>query len=857
MTGSTIKRLRLLFSQISQLPEHLQDAQAVVRCGDDAGLLSDLLRLLERNRHNQLLREDGFDSLAPTLSDALPDEFGSRIFGPFILDELIGIGGMGRVYRCRRSDGTVVQEVALKIIRTEAINAAMLRRFSSERKLLAALNHPGICRFLDAGTALDGTPFVVMELIHGEALLDFCDNAKLGIPERLHLFRKVLAAVGYAHRHLVIHRDIKSSNVLVTSDGTPKLLDFGIAKTLASQGDEALTATAERFFTPCNATPEQIRGEMEGVGCDIYQLGVMGYQLLCGTAPFDLTGLRRGQIERMLLHVPPAPMARRIADNDQPLADSRSLKSANALSHVLAGDLDVIIARCLRKDVAERYSTVDELDSEIACWLERRPIKARSAETAYRIRKFVSRHRLAVALTGSLALTLIASALALGVQAIDLNLERNRALAERNRAQQAVELLKDAFLSADPAHSAGVDVSVRQVLRAARPKLDEQFERQPKLFAELAGTLADVEFELGQEKSAGELALRAADAAERSSEPVERIHHLLSFGALALARGGALAEASQALERAHDVRPQGSALEDLARGVAQRMQSDYSGALATLRLAVERFGNSKPEQSLAVFARWQLAEALRADDRHIEALQQLDQTLAWQRKSLPENHPTITRTRLRRAESLRQLGRVSEAIIELGVIGKDIQRIYGDQSSFTAQYHIILAFALDDAGRTDGALTEQRRALESWQSVVGELHTNSRRSALKLAQMLGATNTGKDEASQLFEQVVALSELAEGRSSNMAIYARVSHAQMLIRWGDAAAALDALVPESGMPSLTEPLMAENRTDYLDVLKTSMIRAGCRSNSADTGHNSAAPTIYKKCRSAAAAMGGAL
>lgn len=854
MAASHIKKLRLLFSDLSQLPEHLQDAQAAARCGDDAELFSDLVRLLEKNRRNQMLREDGFGSLESMLSEALPDEFGSRTFGPFHLDELIGSGGMGRVYRGHRTDGTVTQEVALKIVRTEAINASVLRRFSSERKLLAALNHPGICRFLDAGTALDGTPFVAMELIHGEALLDYCDRARLCIRERVQIFRKVLAAVGYAHRHLVIHRDIKSSNVLVTADGIPKLLDFGIAKTLASQDGDALTATADRFFTPCNAAPEQIKGNIEGVGCDLYQLGVMGYQLLCGKAPFDLAGLSRGEIERILLHIPPVPMARRITDEDQSLADHRGLKNPHALARQLAGDLDVIFGRCLRKDVAERYATVDELDSEIACWLERRPIKARNAETAYRARKFVSRHRLAVALTGSLALTLIGSSLALGIQSIDLNEERNRALAERNRAQQAVELLKDSFLSADPAHSAGVDVSVRQVLRAAHPKLDEQFEQQPQLFADLAGTLADVEFELGQEKSAGDLALRAADAAERSGESVERIHHLLSFGALALARSGAVAEALHALDRAHAINPHGSALEDLARGVSQRMQSEYSEALATLQLAVKRFGNSKPEQSLAVFARWQLAEAMRAENHHIEALQQLDQTLAWQRKSLPESHPTIIRTRLRRAESLRQLGRISEAIIELGVIGKDIQRLYGDRSSFTAQYHIILAFALDDAGKNEDALIEQRLALASWQSVVGELHTNSRRSALKLAQMLGATRAGREEASRLLTQVVALSEVAEGVSSNMAIYARITHARMLLRWGKAAFALDSLIPGSGAPSLGEPLMPENRKDYLDLLEASIEQAGCRATSTNARGTGMAPeTLQTSCRSAAAIM----
>lgn len=853
MTDSKIKKLRLAFSEISQFPDHLQDAQAVARCGDDASLLTDLLRLLDKSRRNLVLREDGFDSLESTLSDALPDGFGNRSFGPFVLGELIGSGGMGRVYRGRRSDGTVAQDVALKIIRAEAVNAAVLRRFSSERRLLAALNHPGICRFLDAGTARDGTPFVAMELIQGEALFDFCDNAKLGITERLHIFRNVLAAVGYAHRHLVIHRDLKSSNVLVTKEGMPKLLDFGIAKTISDRGRDAITATADRFFTPWNAAPEQIRGEVEGVGCDIYQLGIMGYQLLCGLAPFDLTGLRHGEIERILLHVPPVPMARRMTDKDKPLAENRGLKSASALSSLLAGDLDAIFSRCLRKDVAERYSTVDELDSEISCWLERRPIKARSADSFYRMQKFVSRHRLASALTLSLAFTLLASSLALGVQAIDLNEERNRALAERNRAQQAVELLKDAFLSADPAHSAGVDVSVRQVLRAAKPKLDEQYELQPKLFADLAGTLADVEFELGQEKSAGQLALRAADAAERSGEPAERIHHLLSFGALALARGGALDGAKQALERAHEIKPQGSAVEYLARGVVQRMQSDYVGALATLHLAVERFGSSSSEQSLVTFARWQIAEALRADDRYVEALQQLDETLAWQRMMLPESHPTIIRSRLRRAESLRQLGRVSESIIELRIIGEDIQRIYGDGSSFTAQYHSILGFALDDAGRTDEALVEQRHALASWQTAVGELHTNSRRSALKLAQMLGATSTGEYEAAQLFKQVVALSESAEGMSSNMAIYARVCHARMLIRRGNAAAALDALVPDSGMPSLADPLMVENRRDFLDLLETSMRRAGCRSVAVGGGHMSAVPTKYIKCQSAAAAM----
>lgn len=315
----------------------------------------------------------------------------TKYCGPYRLVRMIGSGGMGSVYLAERSDGEIEQKVAVKLLRAD--EPAWRERFLRERQLLANLNHPAIARLLDAGHTDDGSPYFVMEYVDGVAIDVFCQN--LDTAAKLALFLRVCEGVSYAHRHLVVHRDLKPSNILVDLSGQPKLLDFGIAKILDRPLDQ--TRTAQRMLTPKYASPEQISGGVQTTATDIYSLGAVLHRLLLGCSPQELP--RAGEA-------------------------------------TIPGDTRLILHQALRADPADRYPSVDALASDVRAVLESRPIRARSAEKLYRLRKFLQRHKVAVAASG-LAVASVAAGVAVAIQ------QRNLA---QSRLDQVTQLTNRVLL---------------------------------------------------------------------------------------------------------------------------------------------------------------------------------------------------------------------------------------------------------------------------------------------------------------------------------------------------------------------------------------------------------------------------
>jgi serine/threonine protein kinase/Tfp pilus assembly protein PilF len=331
------------------------------------------------------------------------DDFIARKIGVFELKKELGRGGMGTVYLAERADGEFRQKAAVKLIKRGMDTDFIVKRFRHERQILAALNHPNIARLIDGGTSADGLPYFVMEYVEGKPLYRFCDELKLGTAERLRLFRRICEAVEAAHQLKVVHRDLKPSNILVKTDGTPKLLDFGIAKILDSDLASATlepTATAMRLMTPEYASPEQVCGEPVTPASDIYSLGVLLYELLTGHRPYRLRNRALHEIHRAVCEEMPSVPSESLTgeDNLVPTADAeeqptrenttlefifraRSTDFEN-LRHELKGDLDKIILKTLRKNAAERYQTASELAADITRFLEKRPILAESSGAA-------------------------------------------------------------------------------------------------------------------------------------------------------------------------------------------------------------------------------------------------------------------------------------------------------------------------------------------------------------------------------------------------------------------------------------------------------------------------------------------
>ncbi|HET9951836.1 MAG TPA: serine/threonine-protein kinase [Candidatus Eisenbacteria bacterium] len=363
---------------------------------------------------------------APFLGAAAP---GDRI-GPYRVIEEIGRGGMGVVFRAVRDDEHFSKEVAIKLIEPGMRSEGILKRFRAERQILAMLDHPHIARLIDGGSAPDGSPYLVMEHVTGKPLLQYCDERKLGVDERLELFLEVCDAVQFAHQRLVVHRDLKSDNILVMDDGSPRLLDFGIAK-LTSPEDEGrpvtLTAPMQRMMTPDYASPEQVRGDPVTVAGDVYSLGVILYELMTGTRPLHFATRTPEEIARVVAQEEPALPSSAVARAKTTETAALRKATTRALRRRLSGDLDYIILKSLEKDLSRRYATVDQFARDLRRYREGRPVLARGRTTAYLLSRLVRRHRVAVITGGLVAASLVAGLVATAWQARVAGLERDRA----------------------------------------------------------------------------------------------------------------------------------------------------------------------------------------------------------------------------------------------------------------------------------------------------------------------------------------------------------------------------------------------------------------------------------------------
>lgn len=346
-----------------------------------------------------------------------------RRIGVYEIAEEIAVGGMGAVYRAIRADGHYKQQVALKIVRSEFGAESTAARFRNERQILANLDHPNIARILDGGTTADGLPYFVMEFIDGLPITEYCDQSKLTIDERLKIFRSVCSAVHYAHQRLVIHRDIKPSNILITSDGVPKLLDFGIAKILDPSllaENAAMTMAGLWVMTPEYASPEQLRGEAITTATDVYSLGLVLYELLTGHRAYHLASHLLHDIARVVLETDPEKPSTAIRRKDEiaeqgkekvpltpELISGLRADSPEKLHRRIAGDLDNIVMKAIRKDPRERYNSADQLSEDIRRHLEHLPVLARKSTVVYRCRQYVLRHKVGVTAAALVLLSLL------------------------------------------------------------------------------------------------------------------------------------------------------------------------------------------------------------------------------------------------------------------------------------------------------------------------------------------------------------------------------------------------------------------------------------------------------------------
>jgi eukaryotic-like serine/threonine-protein kinase len=448
----------------------------------------------DRQGYAEFLSDSPFPSAQLTAATLI-----GRPVGPYVIESEIGRGGMGSVWRARRADGRFEGTVAIKFVHAYWLGRDGEERFRSEGRMLGRLDHPNIARLIDAGVIDDSQPYLVLEYVEGEPIDAYCDRRDLGLEARVALFQGVLAAVGHAHSHLVIHRDLKPANVFVTREGSVKLLDFGVAKLLTQDGAAALTQTSEQALTPQYAAPEQLLGRPVTTATDVYALGLVLYVLLTGTHP--LAGGARSTPE--LIHAvlkEEAPRASTVAS--APISRRRAL----------AGDLDTILGKALKKDPAERYASVGAFAEDLRRFLAHEPISARPDTVPYRVAKFVRRNRGSV-LSGLLvAIGLIAtSAFALS-QMQAARAQRDRALEEAKRANAQADLTQYIL---DDKSSRLSPAAESQRLDRARQFLAARFRNDPLLAARLLIDVSGRYIDIGDFRTAADVAVEAGNIGHR------------------------------------------------------------------------------------------------------------------------------------------------------------------------------------------------------------------------------------------------------------------------------------------------------------------------------------------------------
>jgi tetratricopeptide (TPR) repeat protein/tRNA A-37 threonylcarbamoyl transferase component Bud32 len=681
------------------------------------------------------------DAITHELAEApLPDRV-----GPFrILGEL-GRGGMGRVLLAVRDGDTPTPQCALKLLDTSRHSREELDRFARERETLSRLQHPHIARLYDSGVTAEGLPYLVMELVEGAPITRHCDAKGLDIEARLHLFRQICTAVEYAHSRLVIHRDLKPANVLVDVHGQVKLLDFGIAKWLEELDREAaLTRTSHRVLTPSHAAPEQFRGEPITAATDVYQLGLLLYELLTGQRAHGPSGTSPSALERAALETDP---------------ERPSRVAVRSAARRLTGDLDAIVLKALRKEPAARYPTVEALRRDLDDYLAFRPVSARRGSRRYTLAKYVRRNRAAVAAAVGILVTSLAGVTGIILQMRATAQERDRVRSAEARASAINTFLVNELLTGStPEKRQGRDLTLADVLGNAARGIEHTFRNQPETEADLRLTLARTYAAIGRAPDArahADAALRilarngdsgrgvnggdgggdgggggGGEGGGASAPEALRVRSFL--GGLAIEEGK-FKDARQALEQIlarQRVQP-GPAHPDTLRTQALLARSMTSlaapaAAEALLREAVAAADRHHPgDWRLAAEIRTPLVEVLMVQTKGIEAEAVSREMIALQQKHLGPTHPDVLAAYGLLARTLTTLLKNSEAGKAHAEVVRLHEQVYGPDHPATADAQVDAAIVFSRLGSYKESFTLSERAYQTYRQRFGPEHPDT------------------------------------------------------------------------------------------------------------------------------------
>lgn len=756
LTQGRWQRIETILHAALEQPAAARAALLAQACAGDAALLEEVSSLLAAHAVTGELALDQRAHVFGAAHGGPAAELtpGMRV-GPYRIETLLGRGGMGEVYRAARADGVFEQQVAIKLIRPEAVTH--LERFHAERQILASLEHPGIARLLDGGTLGDGRPYMAMEYVDGATLMAHCQARKPDLTARLDLFRQICEAVAYAHAHLVVHRDLKSVNVMVTAAGQIKLLDFGIAKLIDAQtGDATLTQLAP--LTPESAAPEQLTGAPITTATDVYALGVILHGLLSGAPLWDFSHMPLSKALHQALHqTPPAPSELAARNAQAPVA-----------ARLLRGDLDAIVAHCLRKEPRERYPTVVGLATDLARYQRGEPVSAGPDSLAYRSRKFIRRHRLPVAAAAALVVLLAGFTWR-------LSQAEQRAQQEAAAARQVSDYMVALFGNASPDRTGGQAIEPRRLVDSGREQLRQQLRDQPLLRARMLGSLARAYQSLGL---TGEALATTAEAQQLlaalpQSEPLLNADlHEVNANAQLQAQNAKAAqrefEQALALYREHAPGEQRRIAELMAGlGATLQFAGDYQPAAAQLNQALALLRQSGAEDSSAgALAYSKLGE--------LEAAKGLDAARPLMLKAIEINqrlfgkeHPDYLRALSNYASSVTAINPAEGLPLLREALGLS-EKLYGADSIVTIKAVSVLGLAVQQTGHP-------REAVAMAQRVVATQRRSLDADSLTLCESLNNLGQSLEDLGDYEQAVAAMRESYEIAQRNAETPAWVLH----------------------------------------------------------------------------------
>ncbi|MFL6547686.1 MAG: protein kinase domain-containing protein [Povalibacter sp.] len=759
-------RMEALFNEASVLPKEEQAAFVLAQTPDDPELRDEVLAMLALDngrRTSPLTHALGaaFDVATRDRRKALL----GKVVGNYRLTEVLGHGGTGTVYLGERADRQYSAQVAVKVVDGATVHPSLGMRLRAERQILASLNHQNIAKLLDAGEIEDGRPYLVMEYVHGKAVDQYADDAQLDLRGRLELFLDICSAVQYAHQNLIVHRDLKPANILVTPEGTPKLLDFGIAKLLdaSDQGTMlAMTRMNDRLLTPEYASPEQILGRVVTTASDVYALGVVLYELLTGLRPYVVpASASQLELERCICVADPlrpsAAVRRAIESNEaetQSLIDSlaaaRRLPPDRLLKRLI-GDLDAIVLRAMRKEPDLRYNSVEQFAADVRRYLEREPVQARQGNWMYYSARFARRNAVGVAATSAFIVFLISFAVVMSIQRQRIVQERDRATQEGERAERVSDFMLRVFTAADPFENSGKQMTASELLEQAARTIQGELGQQPEVRARLLEAIGRAYRRQGQSGRAVTFLEESLRVRRRANLPEDaQTGQVFSELAVALRNDGRFDESDHAFHEAIRIAETQSGKEnsltraglladlgrlELVRSNLDKAEPYFTQALAIMR---EEKGLRDPEVA-SILLDMASVRAWRDDLDGAERAAR--EAVSIYQESIPlKLHPDRVMANSRLAEVLFLKGKIDEAG-DLYQSVLDSQRVlYGSTTSQVAD-------TLDSLGQ------------------------------IRLAQNKLA------EAEKLTREAIQVNTQARGKDYYMTGYLRTSLAQILTRQG--------------------------------------------------------------------------